>query len=385
MEDESGCVTTDQSEVLDRWRRDFEGLLKPPLDLTVEQKAFLEGIEASNGERESMFDNDNNSVLNKDFTTEEVLEIVNHAKCSKAPGLDGLLNECVKNENSIKLLTVLFISCLRMNLIPMYWVKGMVNPIPKSKDNNPRVPLNYRGISLLSIVGKLYTSALSKRISSYLESNNKLSNEQNGFHPKRSCLDHIFTLHDLCKVRKSLRQDTFLSFIDFHKASDYVNHNMLYHKLINVGIVGDIYKSIKQIYNDPSSCVQLNGKLSDWFPVSSGVRQGDSLSPTLFSIFIDDLSDEIHDTNAGVYVSGEQLHMLLYADDIVLISPNPTKAQTQLDVLSGWCERWLMKINVKNLRWFILEIIKSLAQKYPYIAVDNNFHTLINTNIWGTS
>ena len=121
------------------------------------------------------------------------MEIVNHAKCGKAPGLDGLLNESVKNENSIKLLTDLFNRCLRLNLIPTYWTKGMVNPIPKSKDNNPRVPLDYRGISLLSIVGKLYTSALSERISSYLEHNNKLSNEQNGFRPKRSCLDHIFT------------------------------------------------------------------------------------------------------------------------------------------------------------------------------------------------
>ena len=223
-----------------------------------------------------------------------------------------------------------------------------MNPIPKSPDNNPHIPSNYRGISLLSVTGKLYTASISYRISKYLEDNNLLCNEQNGFRPNRSCLDHIFSLHNICKVRKSLRQETYITFIDFQKAFDYVNHDLLYHKLLNIGITNDLYKAIKAIYSHPQSCVQLNGHLSEWFNVESGVRQGDLLSPTLFAVFIDDLSHEVKDVNAGIMIGGEQLHMLFYADDIVLISPTVEKAQHQLDVLSNWCYKWDMKINAKK-------------------------------------
>ena len=120
-------------------------------------------------------------------------------------------------------------------------------------------------------------------------------------------------------------------------------HELLYYKLTNIGIEGDLYHAIKQIYQSPKSSVQLCNKLSQWFPVTAGVRQGDSLSPTLFAIYINDLSELIKNAEAGVYVGGQQLHMLMYADDIVLVAPDVHKSQQQLDILSSWC-----KINAKK-------------------------------------
>ncbi len=207
-------------------------------------------------------------------------KIVNKAKSGKAPGIDGLISDIFKNQNSIKLLTHLFNICMREHMIPTVWSLGVINPIPKSPNNDPRIPLNYRGISLLSVPGKLYTAAISHRLSNYLETNKLLTDEQNGFRPNRSCLDHIYALHNICSNRKNLKADTFLTFIDYQKAFDFVNHNFLYHKLLNIGITGDIYHAIKSIYKEPKSCVQLNGTLSDWFHVHAGVRQGDSLSPS---------------------------------------------------------------------------------------------------------
>ncbi len=72
------------------------------------------------------------------------------------------------------------------------------------------------------------------------------------------------------------------------------------------------------------------------------------MSRTLFAIYINDLSDKIKNINVGVYVGGQQLHMLMYADDIVLIAPNVSKAQQQLDILTAWCTDWMMKINAKK-------------------------------------
>ncbi len=85
--------------------------------------------------------------------------------------------------------------------------------------------------------------------------------------------------------------------------------------------------------------MQLNGHLTDWFPITSGVRQGDSLSPTLFACYINDLAEEIKISGTGTKVGGEDLSILLYADDIALIAPTHEKAQTQLDILSRWCTK----------------------------------------------
>ena len=71
--------------------------------------------------------------------------------------------------------------------------------------------------------------------------------------------------------------------------------------------------------------MQINDKITDWFNVDSGVRQGDSLSPTLFSLFLNDLAKEIKDLDAGIMIAGICLSILLYADDIVLIAPTPEK------------------------------------------------------------
>ena len=101
-----------------------------------------------------------------------------------------------------------------------------------------------------------------------------------------------------------MKQDTFITFIDYFKAFDFVNHQLVYHKMLNLNINGNIYLCMKNLYENPRSCVQINGQLSDWFHVSSGVRQGDSLSPCLFSIFINDLAEQIRGADAGVYMGG---------------------------------------------------------------------------------
>ncbi len=286
--------------------------MTPPQPTDPEQIEFYENVKATNRANECTYGQGNKDTLNADFTFEEVEKIVKAAKNGKAPGIDGLIVDVMKNEISIRILTTPFNKCLRLQLMPSIWAKVVINPIPKSPDNNPRVPPNYRGISLLPVTSKLYTAAISHRLSEFFEENNSLSNERNSFHPKRSCVDHIFTLRNLCKIRKNLRHDTFLTSIDFKKAFDHVNHEMLLYKLHNMGRTRDLYNSIKNIYQKPLSCVQLDGHLTNWFPITSGIRQGDSLSLTLFAAFINDLSVEMNELNVGVKIGGETMNMLLY-------------------------------------------------------------------------
>ncbi len=339
-------IYTDEETVLSYWAREFNGLLTPPaMNETTQQR--LEYITESNRRRERN-GNEMNEEINAEFSEQEIRKLVMKSKNGKAPGLDSIIYETLKNNVTIKVLTSLFTIYLSTGMVPTIWSKAIISTIPKSSTADPRVLLNYRGISLLPVISKLYTAGLSNRISNYFEKEHTFSNGQNGFHPNRSCLDHIYTLHNAARIRQNQKKDTFLTFIDFSKAFDYVQKEYLLHKLLNYNINGNVYNSIKAIYNDPVSGVQLGSTLSDWFPISSGVRQGDSLSPVLFATFINDLAAEINALEAGIDINGDKLSLLMYADDIVLISSNPEQAQDQLDIMTRWCSQWGMSINSKK-------------------------------------
>ena len=83
---------------------------------------------------------------------------------------------------------------------------------------------------------------------------------------------------------------TFVAFIDFSKAFDWVDRELLLYKLLRSSVDGPFYFVIKSMYTKTRSTVKVNDDLSNWFETECGVRQGDVLSPTLFNIFINDLS-----------------------------------------------------------------------------------------------
>ena len=182
---------------------------------------------------------------------------------------------------------------------------SIVVPIHKDSTSDKRIPMNYRGISLLSCVLKLYSAIINKCLSLSLENNEILPEEQNGFRKSRSCEDNIFTLNSIIKNNK----DTFTTFIDLKKALDSVDRDLLLYKLLMLNIDGKIYNAIKSTYASTSACIRINGKLTSWFNCRSGVRQGCTLSLTLCSVFINDLVCEINSLNVGVQVGGSQVSM----------------------------------------------------------------------------
>ena len=110
-------------------------------------------------------------------------------------------------------------------------------------------------------------------------------------------------------------------------------------------IDGKLYKSIKSIYASSVSCIKINNQLTDWFDCTTGVKQGCNLSPTLFSVFANDLVQEINDIDLGVPTGDIKVSLLMYADDIVLIADSELKLQNMLNTLHDWCKRWRVLIN----------------------------------------
>lgn len=344
---ESNEIVTEEKYVTDKWKEDFSKLYNGPDRSNFDQDFYREAMSEKSQMEDGMRDGGNvrNDHINREFSIEEVSRVVHNLKKNKAVGIDRIPNEVLQSQTAIMLQKELFNACFSSGLTPSCWKQAIIFPIPKSTTNDPKIPINYRGISLLSCISKVYTSLLNERMVKHFEKNNILVDEQNGFRKKRSCMDHTFSISSIIKNRMQENKSTFTAFLDLKKAFDYVNRDLLYYKLLLANIDGNMYTSIKTLYNNTEACIQLNNNFTSWFPTSSGVRQGDSLSPSLFALFINDMAIEVKNLNRGVSFGDLNVSIFLYADDIVILAENEYDLQVQLDCIDNWCRKWQLLVN----------------------------------------
>ena len=337
------------SQVLSKWETDFATLFEN--DATgFDDDFFLEMCQLKSDWENKMSEVtfQGNRDLNKEISMLEVLKVIDKAKIGKATGIEDLPNEILKSPKLGQILFNLLFNCFHCSKIPTVWFKSIISPIPKSQKNDPRIPLNYRGISLMSTVYKLYSSLLNERLMEFLEKEHLLVEEQNGFRKARACIDHIYTVCTIVRNRLKINKSTYACFIDFQKAFDFVNRDLLALRLIKTGVDGKFYQAVMSLYSAPQACVKVNDAYTNWFPTPSGVKQGDALSPTLFAVFINDLANQIKPLNCGVKCGSEQVSILLYADDIILIAETESDLQNMLSCASNWCKKWRLTVNEKK-------------------------------------
>jgi hypothetical protein len=186
---------------------------------------------------------------------------------------------------------------------------------------------------------------LNRRLINFLEDKKIIHDEQNGFRPGRSCVDHIFALTSIIRNKINENRTVYVTFIDFQKAFDCINRELMLYKILSYGIDGNFYQSVKSLYTKNTASVNINNHLTDWFNTKSGVRQGDCLSPTLFNLFINDLILEIKVLHKGVNFANDNISILLYADDVAVIAENPFDMQSMLNRIYTWCNKWSLNIN----------------------------------------
>ena len=141
---------------------------------------------------------------------------------------------------------------------------------------------------------------LSNRLNSYLDIMSILCEEQAGFKKRYSTTDHIFNLKCLIDMYLRCNKALFCAFIDYRKVFDSVDRCALWHKLLQYCIDGKMFKIIHNMYESAESCVRLGTKWSDHFYSNVGVRQGENLSPVLFSLFLNDLGTAHLTSRGGV-------------------------------------------------------------------------------------
>ena len=347
----NGEVVSDISSVMNKWHDDFKTLFCNPnpnqfdadnLNFVLNRVSEIDALRAALSYDDA---NETNNSLNNPLTYEEVKTSVMKLKSNKATGPDCIPAECLKNRETINILYKIYTYCFESGAVPESWLASVINPIFKAGSRYN--PLNYRGIALINIICKCYSSILNRRICVWMDENDIINDEQNGFRQARSCLDHMYVLYTIVKNRILLNRSTFCCFIDAKKAFDCVHHDSLWYKLHNIGIRGKMLYAVRSLYDKAGlrSCIRLNEFVTDSFNISAGVRQGDPLSPTLFSIYVNDLITELNRTGRGVRCGNMNISALFYADDIVVMSETSQGLQAQLDTVHSWFYKWRMQLN----------------------------------------
>ncbi len=129
------------------------------------------------------------------------------------------------------------------------------------------------------------------------------------------------------------------------KAFDRVDRDLLFYKLLKYNINGNIYKYIKAMYRYPIACVKVNNNVTDWFNISSGVKQWDSLSSTLFGLYINDLITDVKALNLGINIDDIIISILTFADGFVILAENEKNLQYILNCAENRCNKWQLKVN----------------------------------------
>lgn len=170
-------------------------------------------------------------------------------------------------------------------------------------------------------------------------------------------MDNIFILRNLIDTAKASSNRSakklYVCFVDFKKAFDTVPRDLLWERLREIGIQGTMLNAIISMYKDVTACVKTPSGMTDFFPCTLGVKQGCPLSPSLFGLYIDSLEDVLLREDSAVDApvllgSPTKVPILLYADDIALISTTKDGLQNSLAMLSNFCEDKKLTVNLKK-------------------------------------
>lgn len=325
--------------------------------------------------------------LDGEICRAEVVAAIRSLKNGKAPGPDNVIGEFLKysGDEIITFLLKLFNVVFESGSFPKAWTEAVIQPLHKKGDVN--LADNYRGISLLNISSKLYSFILNQRLSNWIEANGVIEDVQAGFRKGYSTIDHIFTLSALVQKQLVRGKKLYAAFIDFKKAFDLVNRDKLWEVLHKRGVRGRMLMALKGMYALVQAKVRVGGEFTDSFSCPCGLKQGETCSPVLFSLFINELAcDVVCKGKHGIQLFPDlfQLLILLFADDVVLLSDTVIGLQNQLNILHDTAQRLGLIVNLQKsnvvvfrnggplaaiAKWRYGNDIIQVVSKYKYLGI----------------
>ena len=291
---------------------------------------------------------DPSGFLDRPISLDEVKSILRSLQCGKAAGHDMVINEALKQapESFHRHLTLLYNRVKDQSKVPKAWNRGRVVLVHKSGSESEVG--NYRPITVLTCMNATYSKILNARLAEVVERHRILGEAQNGFRKGRSGSDSAFILNSILWKSLSKKKKTHLAFLDLAKAYDSVDRPVLWQKLRNLGFGGKLLKSIQSMYEGDYVTCQSNGTTTNPVYLGRGLRQGCSLSPLLFALYIVEMSRDLHASNLGVLLSKVCVSVLLFADDIVLISDSAAGLRQLRDIVQRHVADLKMKLSINK-------------------------------------
>ncbi len=271
VKDETGEICTTAAAQCQRWHRHFSHVLNVPssLNLTVldsiPQRPVHDELDA--------------------FPSQSELQVaIDHLRNGKAAGNSEIPSELLKAGGAVfsEALSRLLEAVWREERVPHDWINSIIVPIPKKGDLSNCD--NWRGIALLDVVGKAVARIIQTRLQTIAEE--VLPDSQCGFRRQRSCSDMIFSVRQLGEKAIEHHSKAFFVFVDLKKAYDSVPRDGLWPVLLRLGVPSKLVNIIRAFHTDMSASLRLNGGLSESIGVQNGLRQGCTMAPVLFNLYM---------------------------------------------------------------------------------------------------
>ena len=332
----------------------------------------------------------------KPASVPEVIKLVTSLPQS-SPGISGISSKVLKLAPSILIpvYTKLFNHCISTNSIPENWKSAIVTPLYKNKGKATELN-NYRAISILSPITKIFEKILSIQITEYFDKNKLFTENQHGFRAGHSCETALHELIGDINKSRDKKLTTVLLFIDFKKAFDTVDSNLLLSKLVHYGFDNNSILLLADYFKNRTQVTKIRNHLSNPKTTLLGVPQGSILGPLLFLIFINDLLFFLSDTQAKLfaddttlYRSGENLQDIMKDFRLILADLLEWCSKNRLDI--NWTKTFFMVITNKRLAipesfTFNDIIIKCVKEfKLLGVTIDNKLNFETHVSILGRS
>jgi len=361
-------ILKSKNDILDAFHAFYEYLYTDISCNTVVRKEFLKSWKVSTLSSEDF------SVLSNPISREELDIALKKMKNFKAPGNDGLPAYIFKNlpEKAKDLMVKNYNKLLNGETLPDDWKEGTITTLFKKGD---RLDIaNRRPITLLNnkykILSKIITCRINRVIKLFIKK------DQIGFIRNRQIFDNILVLNELLQL-----ENKFIISVDFKKAFDSVSHEALFDVLKHVKLPENINNLIMNMITGSTARVKVNSDLTSKFYIRRGVKQGDPLSPLLFDLAIEALANKIRSSCKGTKLGNQQIKILLYADDIILVANSYEEQLHQLEVMKKFQEGFGLEMNMdKSFHVSSHDMDLSIPRsqdKFKYLGFDFNQNGII--------